>query len=59
MTKIILFLLLVAPIITFSQEWIDDSYFEDKIVTILTQHPEFRSDGAYGVKYHDQPYQTL
>ena len=31
MKKIILFLLLVAPIFTFSQEWIDDSNFEDKI----------------------------
>ena len=31
MIKIILFLLLVAPIFTFSQEWIDDSNFEDKI----------------------------
>ena len=31
MKNIILFLLLVAPIFTFSQEWIDDSNFEDKI----------------------------
>ena len=31
MKKIILFLLLVAPIFTFSQEWIDDSNFEDKV----------------------------
>ena len=31
MKKIILFLLLVAPFFTFSQEWIDDSNFEDKI----------------------------
>ena len=31
MKKIILFLLLVAPIFTFSQERIDDSNFEDKI----------------------------
>ena len=31
MKKIILFLLLVAPIFTFSQEWIDNSNFEDKI----------------------------
>ena len=31
MKKIILFLLLVAPFFTFSQEWIDDSNFEDKV----------------------------
>ena len=31
MKKIILFLLLVATIFTFTQEWIDDSNFEDKI----------------------------
>ena len=31
MKKIILFLLLVAPFFIFSQEWIDDSNFEDKI----------------------------
>jgi len=31
MKKLILFLLLLLPLFTFSQEWVDDSNFEDKI----------------------------
>ena len=31
MKKLFLFLLLLSPFFTFSQEWVDDSNFEDKI----------------------------